>query len=157
MTFSLDLKAFADKANAKANAAVRQIVLGVDEAVVERSPVGNPLLWKHPDNAPPGYVGGRFRANWQYGESSPPVGELWTPIVGPFPEKNPIEVSPDAGGKMHYLVNNLPYARALEDGHSTQAPPAGIVELTVIEFQHIVTAAVLTVNYGQGLEGGFEI
>lgn len=142
MSFSLDLKAFADKTNANANAAVRQIVLGVDEAVVERSPVGNPLLWKHPGMAPPGYVGGRFRANWQYAESAAPTGELWTPIVGPFPAKNEINVAAEAGGKIHYLVNNLPYAQALEDGHSTQAPPAGIVALTVLDFEPIVKEAV---------------
>lgn len=142
MSFTLDMKAFADKANANANKVTRRIVLGVDAAIVERSPVGNPTLWKHPENAPPGYVGGRFRANWQYGENQIPEGELWTPIVGPFPDKNPIEVAVEAAGKVHYLANNLPYAQALEDGHSTQAAPAGIVALTVIEFKDIVSEAV---------------
>jgi hypothetical protein len=140
VSFGLDLKAFADSTNEKANAAVRQIIIGVDEALVERSPVGNPTLWKH--LAPPGYVGGRFRANWQYAEREAPGGMLWTPIVGPFPAKNEIDVAAEGGGKIHYLVNNLPYAQALEDGHSTQAPPAGIVSLTVIEFEPIVKEAV---------------
>lgn len=142
MSFALDLQAFADATNEKANAAVRGIVLGVDEALVEKSPVGNPSLWAPGTSVPSGYVGGRFRANWQYGESQAPDGELWTPIVGPFPEKNPIEVEAKAGGKLHYLVNNLPYAQALEDGHSSKQAPAGVVGLTVIEFGPIVEAAV---------------
>jgi hypothetical protein len=148
MSFSLDLKAFAEKAQANANAVVRETVLAVDRALVEKSPVGNPELWKHP--APPGYVGGRFRANWQYGENQPTPGELYTPIVGPFPsaaesvERETAKIAPDAGGKLHYLTNNLPYAQALEDGHSATQAPAGIVGITVIEFVEIVKAAAAT-------------
>lgn len=140
MSFGLDLKAFADNTNAKANAAVQKIVLAVDRKLVLRSPVGNALLWKH--KAPPGYVGGRFRANWQYGENVAPVGVLWPPIVGPYPDKNDIDVNAKAGGKIHYLVNNLPYAVALEDGHSTTQAPAGVVGITVLEFEPIVKEAV---------------
>ena len=77
MSFSLDLKKFADKTNAKANAAVREIVRGVAESLVEKSPVGNAELWANPDHKPKGYVGGRFRANWQYGENEIPDGELY--------------------------------------------------------------------------------
>lgn len=138
MSFSLDLKAFADRTNATANAIVRDTVIQVDRALVEKTPVGNPLLWANPDAAPPGYVGGRLRANWQYGENAPREGELWTPITGPFPDKNPIEVAAEAGGKTHYLVNNLPYAQAIEDGHSEKQAPAGMVGITVLEFQPIV-------------------
>lgn len=148
MSFGLDLKAFADSTNAKMNAAVRGIVLGVDEALVEKSPVGNPELWANPDAAPKGYVGGRFRANWQYGENEMPTGELYTPITGPFPNAEETiagvagKVSMEAGGKIHYLVNNLSYAQAIEDGHSARQAPAGVVGLTVIEFEPIVKAAV---------------
>lgn len=142
MSFTLDLKKFADDTNAKANAVVREIVLAVDRSLVEKSPVGDPVYWKSP--APPGYVGGRFRANWQYGETIP-EGELWNPIVGPFPPSNTIEVEAQAGGKTHYLVNNLPYAQALEDGHSARQAPAGVVGITVLEFEPIVKAASETI------------
>lgn len=144
MSFSLDLAAFAKKTTGNCDAAVRGIVLGVDESLVEKSPVGNPELWKHPEAAPPGYVGGRFRANWQYGENQIPEGELYTPIVGPFPgaaesiEREAAKVKVQAGGKIHYLANNLPYAQALENGHSAQQAPAGVVGITVIEFEPIV-------------------
>jgi len=42
---------------------------------------------------------------------------------------------------VYFLVNNVPYAQALEDGHSTQAPQ-GIYGLTALEFQQYVDSAV---------------
>lgn len=151
MSFSLDLKSFADKTNAKANAAVREIVRGVDESLVEKSPVGNAELWANPDHKPKGYVGGRFRANWQYGENEIPDGELYAPNSSSYPgagetvEREMSKVSIEAAGKVHYLANNLPYAQRLEDGWSKQAP-AGMVALTVTEFEPIVKAAILKVQ-----------
>lgn len=99
---------------------------------------------------PKGYVGGRFRANWQLGMDSQPDGELFvkSPPTVSFQSgaetvaNNLAVISPLAGGHMYYLVNNLPYAQALENGHSTQCPPGGMVGLTVQEFQQIVDAAV---------------
>ena len=43
----------------------KRIALEVFRRVILKSPVGNPELWQNPAGAPPGYVGGRFRANWQ--------------------------------------------------------------------------------------------
>jgi hypothetical protein len=152
MSFSLDLAAFATKTNLKADAIVRDVVLAVDESLVEKSPVGNPELWANPGVAPKGYVGGRFRANWQYGENEVPEGELYTPIYGPFPDaaesvsRETSKVNPQAGGKIHYLANNLPYAQALEDGHSAKQAPAGVVGITVIEFEGIVKEMALKAN-----------
>lgn len=141
MTFALDLDKFAKNTSAKANMVVRKIVFDVDKSLVLKSPVGNPDMWAATSlPAPKGYVGGRFRANWQYGDGSAPSGVLFTPIVGPYPEQNNIDVSEDAGGKMHFLVNNLPYGERLEDGWSKQSP-SGMVSLTVIEFTPIVEAA----------------
>ena len=153
MSFSLDLKAFADKTNAKVNAAVREIVRGVDESLVEKSPVGNADLWAHAESKPKGYVGGRFRANWQYGENEIPSGELYEanngvgyPGASDTIERAMSKVSLEAGGKHHFLANNLPYAQRLEDGWSSKQAPAGMVAITVIEFDPIVKAAVLKVN-----------
>jgi hypothetical protein len=148
MSFSLDLKAFAEKVNAKADDLVRGVVMEVGRSLVEKSPVGNAELWEHPANKPPGYVGGRFRANWQYGEGEAPEGELYEAGGGPFPspqesiERETSKVKIEAAGKVHYLVNNLPYAQAIEDGHSSKQAPAGVVGITVIEFQTIVAETV---------------
>ncbi len=121
----------------------RKISLGrvVQKAIIEtysilkvRSPVGNPSGWKNP-KAHPGYVGGRFRNNWQYGVTSKPTGTLGVTGGPALPN-----VGPDAHLHRHYIVNNLPYARALEHGHSKQAPN-GFVGLTVIEWPSIVARA----------------
>jgi hypothetical protein len=110
------------------------------------SPVGNPELWKFP--APKGYVGGRFRANWQYGFNVTPSGtsenkdkegeETIAKLSAGI-----AQVTGAAG--IHYIVNNLPYAQALEYGHSTQAA-AGMVGITQVKFRGIVEAAARSVN-----------
>lgn len=147
MSFADDLKAFADTVKARADAVIKMVVIEVDRSLVEKSPVGNAELWANPKNKPPGYVGGRFRANWQYGENEIPEGELFDADAGPYPsaaesiERVIASVEEHAGGKKHYLVNNLPYAQALEDGHSSKQAPVGIVGITVIEFAEIVKAA----------------
>jgi hypothetical protein len=147
MSFTLDLKAAAAKFNSRADAFVRAVVMEVDRSLVEKSPVGNADLWANPANKPKGYVGGRFRANWQYGEGRAPEGELYEG-GGPFPspqecmERETSKIKIEAAGKVHYLVNNLPYAQAIEDGHSSKQAPAGVVGITVIEFQAIVAETV---------------
>jgi len=121
--------------------------------IIRRSPVGDPELWlyKHPQrgyidflsfkDAPPGYTGGRFRANWQASINAPIKGTIDT-------DKNPETNASKAissvksaakkkGALSYYLMNNLPYAKRLEDGHSSQAPN-GIVKLAAAEWKSIV-------------------
>ena len=43
--------------------------------------------------------------------------------------------------KVQFFTNNLPYAAALENGHSGQAP-GGMVRVTVARFQQIVLEAI---------------
>jgi hypothetical protein len=141
VTFALDLDKFAKKTSAKADLVVRKIVLDVGTALVMKSPVGDASYWTSPP--PPGYVGGRFRANWQYGDNEIPNGQLSAIDVNGGATIGAINNSlkPNATGKLHYLVNNLPYAQRLEDGWSRQCPPNGMVGLTVKEFRPIVSAA----------------
>jgi hypothetical protein len=90
-----------------------------------------------------GYIGGRFRANWQFQAGSPASGEV--DAVDPSGNKTLSVIR--AGiqslkiGETAYLVNNLPYAIPLEYGHSSIAP-SGMVGTTVSEFQQIVLEAV---------------
>lgn len=156
--FSLDLSAFVAKAKANGHAVVRRVVLDVGTSLVDKSPVGDRELWAaNIDRAerglpplPKGYVGGRFRGNWQYGnmsEAGVPMAEL--PDIDPTGqvsiERINAALPTDAAGKLHIIKNNLPYAQKLEDGHSSQAP-SGMVGLTVIEYQGIVSAAAASVN-----------
>ncbi|MGF6127260.1 hypothetical protein QF019_002469 [Pseudomonas frederiksbergensis] len=90
-----------------------------------------------------GYVGGRFRGNWQFSIDNPADGVL-----------NQIDPSGNVSiavlrtqvqsltiGQTAYLVNNLPYAVPLEYGHSKQAP-GGMVRITLARFQQIVDEAI---------------
>lgn len=140
MSFALDLKRFANKTDARANAVVRKIVIDVGTAVVMKSPVGDADYWKSP--APPGYVGGRFRANWQYGLGSfDPSTSTKTDKSGASTISAIVgEVGSSPAGQVHYITNSLPYGDRLENGWSRQAPN-GMVHLTVLEFQPIVDAA----------------
>lgn len=90
-----------------------------------------------------GYVGGRFRGNWNFSIGYPdnsfriqpdPTGEAATArLLGGVVEFK--------AGQTAYIVNNLPYAIPLEFGHSTQAPN-GMVRVTLARFQQIVLEAI---------------
>lgn len=156
-SFSLALEAFAKKAGDNADLVVRKVVLDLGTRIVERSPVGNRELWA--DNKvrmekglplqPKGYIGGRFRANWQYGNMSGvgiPMSDLPDIDASGAASINRIAAgvpTKGAAGMVHFLKNNLPYAKRLEEGWSTQAP-GGMVGITVREFQSIVDDAVGT-------------
>lgn len=116
------------------------------KGVVYRSPVGDPDYWKMP--APPGYIGGQFRGNWDV-------------VVGINPtQDNPSGVDPSGSSTISkgsaeigktkvnthiWLLNNLPYAVRLEEGWSHQAPgPGGIVDITATE---IANATVPNANF----------
>lgn len=139
-SFAADISAFVAKAKGNADRVVKKIVFDIGTKIVMRSPVGDGLLWKSPP--PAGYVGGRFRANWQYGYGSIPSGDL--PGIDKTGATSTLRIAagvknvPAAG--IHYLVNNLPYAKRLEEGWSTQAP-SGMVALTAMEFQSICREA----------------
>lgn len=139
--FSIDLNKWIAKTTESVDKIVRETVLGLSERIVERTPVGAPELWQ--SKPPKGYAGGRARANWQYGFGAPPAGDL--PDIDKSGQASlnrigsGVKAAPAAG--VHYVVNNLPYAQALEDGHSTQAP-SGMVGLAVVQFQAIVNEEV---------------
>jgi len=142
MSFSDDLARFAAKCEKRANTIVRKVVLDVGVSVVLKSPVGDASYWKHPP--PPGYVGGHFRWNWQYGEGTSPSGVkdgVDTSTGGSLTIGAIVQELPQqAAGKIHYISNNTVYGPRLEDGWSRQAPH-GMVGLTVVEFQGMVAAA----------------
>jgi len=148
MTFAADLTAFANARKLSIDNAVREVVTELHGEVDRRSPVGNRELWaSNMDRAtrglppqPEGYVGGHFRINNQYNFGSLPDSE----VAGEDPSgsnstaiaKAGIYSSPAAG--VHYIANRVPYAMALENGHSTQAPQGiyGLAMQTVVGQLH---------------------
>jgi hypothetical protein len=143
MSFALDIQKFAQKCGANADLVTRKVVLDIGRSLVEKTPVGNPDLWQNPDNKPDGYVGGHARANWSHS-----IGVL---VIQEFDvvdatgnasnERIASSLPINAGGKVHYIQNSVPYIEALEEGHSSQAPN-GFVGLTVIEFQDYIQKAI---------------
>jgi hypothetical protein len=117
---------------------VRRVVMEIANRAVMRSPVGNPSEWESP--APPGYAGGRFRANWQYGFGSAPTSTI--DAIDPSGSTTLSGIINSVANQqgVHWIANNLPYAQRIEDGWSTQAP-SGIVGLIELEFPQIFNAA----------------
>lgn len=139
--FSVQLQQFAAKANKRADDLVGNVIVEIARRLDERSPVGDATYWIHPP--PKGYVGGRFRGNWQLGINvivegetgriDPSGAETLGNIIASIPEH--------PAGTVAYLVNNSPYAQRLEEGWSRQAP-TGLVGITEMEGPSIAAQAV---------------
>lgn len=145
-TFALDIAGFVKKAGGNVEKVVQKVGADILASVVARTPVGNPSLWK---NKPPnGYVGGRLRGNWNVSFGAP---DLTTTVVrdqsgGPTVSRG-IGILTNWNGEADiYVMNSLPYVRTIEyEGHSKQAP-AGMVRITVTEFQAFIQKAIAEVQ-----------
>jgi hypothetical protein len=135
MSFSGDVAKFRKDAVQKVDQQVRAITLGLFRDVILASPVGNPTLWKH--KAPKGYVGGRFRANWNTSIGSPALDT--TTIVDPSGAFAIGNAAKNLGGAgtVTYMSNGLPYGPRLEyQGWSNQSP-AGFVRVNVARYAEL--------------------
>ena len=139
--FRADISRWVQNAGDRLELVHRHVCLEMLRRVIQRSPVGNPDLWKNPP--PPGYVGGRFKNNWQVAIGGPADGTI--PDADPSGSRALAEgegVLSMLTAKDHvWVVNNLPYAVRLEFGWSTQAP-AGMVRITLEEFGDVVDNSV---------------
>ncbi|HHA1312060.1 TPA: hypothetical protein ACOEEU_000259 [Enterobacter kobei] len=85
---------------------------------------------------PEGYVGGRFKNNWYVGLDSQPTETNDTPDASGQGSNSRglavLEVFRVGQVNSIFFTNNLPYAPALENGHSNQAP-GGMVGLTALD------------------------
>ena len=130
-TFALNLKKFADKAGENARQVVRQVSIDLLTRIV----LGKP---------PAGYVGGRARANWavSIGTSNHAVTDRIDKSGQPTIDRGSATILSATSDAPIYIMNSLPYIRPLEyEGHSKQAP-AGMVRVSVTEFQTFVDNAV---------------
>jgi len=139
--FALQLKAFSEKVLDRMDFVVRKIGLDLDSRLVMRSPVGDGDQWEKPP--PPGYVGGRFRANWIADIGSPNLETTddADPSGSATNKRNATKIMSAKAGDVLFLTNSLPYSIALEEGHSRRQAPEGIVAVTLLEFPGIVAVA----------------
>ena len=140
MNFAAQLKAIADKAGTKVETVARKVTIDMAGEIIVMSPVGNPSLWQSP--APAGYVGGRFRNNWMFGQGqeNTATNNGTDPSGAGTLNRLTAQIQAAQVGSVWYITNSLPYARALEYGHSTQAP-AGMVRLTVQRWNEYISKA----------------
>jgi hypothetical protein len=145
-TFTLALSQFVDKAKAAPAQVVRKATIDLFSAVVMRTPVGNPTLWK--SKPPPGYVGGRLRANWIVSLDRPDTSTTDAiDKTGDATIAQGITVITRADGEQDiYMTNNLPYAIPIEYGHSGVQAPAGMVRVSIAEFSQYIDNAVREIS-----------
>lgn len=134
--FRRELKAFTTAIPEQVLLLQKKVALDLLTRIVQRNPVGNPDLWQNPDGAPPGYVGGRSRANWQVavGPAAPDAevnskadeGTIIAEGIAAMNAARPFETI--------WVYNNVPYIVRLEFGWSSQAPE-GMVRLSVAEVE----------------------
>ena len=119
----------------KSERVVRGVVLEIGKSIIEMSPVGDPSYWI--SGAPKGYVGGRFRANWDYGFNSIPRQQYDDVDKSGNVSMDRVKSGLTEAFGVHYIANNLEYSQKLENGWSRQAPN-GMVKLTAMKFASFV-------------------
>lgn len=148
MSFTLDLKEFAEKSHREALEVVQVTSIDLFTRIVKATPVGKPELWKPVGKVKPpkNYKPGRLRGNWQASLGSPEKGklEVYDKNGGPT-IANIAGVVQTSSGQDIYLANNQPYAGKIEFGHSTQRPE-GMVRVNILAFQKAIDAAVKKVT-----------
>jgi hypothetical protein len=121
MSFVLDLKKFGADTMEQATTVVRKVSTDILSSVIFRTPVDT----------------GRARANWQVGVGrySPNTIQQEDKQGASTLGKGKSTIDATEAGDKIYLINNLPYIQALEDGHSKQSPQ-GMVALTLQEYDN---------------------
>lgn len=116
--FSIDLTRWGNSLEKEqAPQFIRKIALELLKKVTMKSPVDT----------------GRFRANWMVGIGG--ADETTTEsTVNDAMMRGSIVLTAYRALKQIFITNNLPYAAALEHGHSQQAP-LGVAEISVAEIE----------------------
>lgn len=129
--FTLDVRAFCDKAKKNPETVIRAVSLKLFSAIIKASPVDT----------------GRFRMNWQTSGAVPRTGNISgvdktgnkaINSATTFITNTPV-------WQEFTLTNNLPYAERLEYGYSKQAP-IGMVRVNVVRFQQLLNEEAAKVN-----------
>lgn len=145
-TFALDIAKFVAKANLAPKIVVQKSVGRLFHDVVKATPVGNSDKWKV-KRAPPGYVGGRLRANWNPSLVAPDFStSSAVDASGARTDARITSTLTAWDGQVIYLMNSLPYARPVEYGHSQAQAPQGMVRINVTAWQKHINDAVRSIK-----------
>ena len=128
MSFNLDLKNFTNKAEKNSEKIFRGTAISLFGRIIKRTPVDS----------------GRLKGNWQVDVNQPATGNVEnidaTPVKA-MSGGSAIKIQAGIGkpslSDTIYMVNNLPYAKTIEGGSSTQAP-SGMVAVSLTEFKRVL-------------------
>lgn len=126
--FTLDVRAFCEKAKKNPETVMRQVSIKLFSAIIKASPVDT----------------GRFRNNWfaAFGptpsrETTNYTGKQGSAAIARMTAVVSESRSTGGGWTEMTLTNNLPYAQRLEYGWSKQAP-MGFVRLNIARFNSLL-------------------
>lgn len=123
LSFAEQIKRFGDGAKRKQTDVLRKVSLDIFSRIIMRTPVDT----------------GRLRGNWQATLDKPANSEIDRLGSGPALGAMTQTVLGAESPTMFHLSNTLPYAARIEyEGHSKVQAPAGMVRVTLVEFQSIV-------------------
>lgn len=133
--FNAGLQAFIAKTKQSGKIFVVKVSLELLEAVIRRTPVGNPSIWAS-KRRPRGYVGGTLRNSWRVGIGAmPPSERRSADASGAASQAEAVKITAQADvGTTVFIANGQKYARRVEYGHSKQAP-AGMARLSIAELR----------------------
>ena len=144
MSFSKQISKFTAKAAGNMDNVVRMSFIEMSTRIIRTSPVGDAKYWLY-TKPPEGYTGGRFRANWQASVNAPKTGVVDSINAGDS-EASVKNAAIIKNQESYWLVNNLDYAKAIEDGRSRRQRPNGVVKLVVAQWKTIVRNVTKLVN-----------
>ena len=124
MSFGKDVEKWAESAGESLQDVIEGTALSMYTSVIKRSPIDK----------------GTFRGNWRINAGY--IDDIVDDSTQP--EMNP-NLSAKVGESI-YISNSLPYAVALEEGHSKQAP-LGIVAVTVADFNRAAEVAAIKAGW----------
>lgn len=120
MSFSDDMKKFANKAGQKYDEVVQSSLIDIASKVILRTPVDT----------------GRARGNWQVSLNNPKENPaISVDKNGGKTIRKAVQETQNAPGNIWWLTNNLPYIQKLESGTHSKQAPAGMVRVTLEEFE----------------------
>lgn len=143
-TFAAEVRAWAEKAKARPETTIRQFMVNLTIELLERTPVGDPSLWKK-KTPPPGYVGGALRANWNFTLNVADESNVRPPnrSVPDGIDRLNLAIAPPITDQAIYLVNAQPYARRVEfEGWSHLQEPLGMVRVTAVQADEFMAQAI---------------
>jgi hypothetical protein len=138
--FRRNFAAIMERAGEKKDKLAVMLAMEVLRRLIDGSPVGNASLWKNPASAPEGYVGGRFKANWQVEYGGPDLSNSLPPDSfgsGSMGRGKTKVQQWNVTGKL-FITNSMPYCKRIEYDSWSQQAPAGVVRITVKNFKQLV-------------------